>query len=92
MRFRSQLSDIGTFASEFYQSIRPNIAINHCVSTEFIASLSSLGKICWMRLEESVVRFTIIPDQGTQAWATLPIVSMIPRNSNYTAQLHSSYV
>lgn len=27
-----------------------------------------------MRLEESVVRFTIIPDQGTQVWAELPVV------------------
>lgn len=41
---------------------------------EFTASLSSLGKICWMRLEDEVVRFTIIPDQGTQVWAQLPIV------------------
>ncbi|KMU91919.1 hypothetical protein CIHG_09700 [Coccidioides immitis H538.4] len=30
------------------------------------SSLSSLGKICWVRLEEEHVRFTIIPDQGTQ--------------------------
>lgn len=27
-----------------------------------------------MRLEEEVVRFTVIPDQGTQVWAQLPIV------------------
>lgn len=27
-----------------------------------------------MRLEDEVVRFTIIPDQGTQVWAQLPIV------------------
>jgi hypothetical protein len=43
---------------------------------EFTASLSSLGKICWMRLEDGVVRFTIIPDQGTQVWAQLPIVCL----------------
>lgn len=45
-------------------------------STELIGSLSSLGKLCWMRLEESVVRFTIIPDQGTQVWAQLPVVRL----------------
>ncbi|PGH11762.1 hypothetical protein AJ79_04663 [Helicocarpus griseus UAMH5409] len=54
MRFRSQLTNINTFA-------------------KFTASLSSLGKICWVRLEDEVVRFTIIPDQGTQVWAQLPI-------------------
>jgi HUS1 checkpoint protein len=45
---------------------------------EFTASLSSLGKICWMRLEGESVRFTIIPDQGTQVWAQLPIVCFVP--------------
>ncbi|EEP78709.1 NUV101 protein [Uncinocarpus reesii 1704] len=54
MRFRGQLTNIGTF-------------------TKFTASLASLGKICWVRLEEDAVRFTIIPDQGTQVWAQLPI-------------------
>lgn len=42
---------------------------------ELTASLSSLGKVCWMRLEYDVVRFTIIPDQGTQVWAQIPVVS-----------------
>ncbi|PGH12756.1 hypothetical protein AJ80_06580 [Polytolypa hystricis UAMH7299] len=54
MRFKSQLTNISTFA-------------------KFTASLSSLGKICWVRLEDEAVRFTIIPDQGTQVWAQLPI-------------------
>ncbi|KAL1970268.1 hypothetical protein VTN77DRAFT_5428 [Rasamsonia byssochlamydoides] len=65
MRFRSQLSNIGTFA-------------------KFTASLSSLGKICWMRLEDEVVRFTIIPDQGTQVWAQLPIDAIF--DETYTVQ------
>lgn len=30
-----------------------------------------------MRLEDEVVRFTIIPDQGTQVWAQLPIVCLL---------------
>ncbi|EEH33539.2 cell cycle checkpoint protein (Hus1) [Paracoccidioides lutzii Pb01] len=47
--------------------------ININTFAKFTASLSSLGKICWVRLEDEVVRFTIIPDQGTQVWAQLPI-------------------
>ncbi|KAI2012642.1 Checkpoint protein hus1 [Ophidiomyces ophidiicola] len=54
MRFRSQLTNIGTF-------------------TKFTASLSSLGKLCWVQLEKELVRFTVIPDQGSQVWAHLPI-------------------
>jgi hypothetical protein len=27
-----------------------------------------------MRLEYDVVRFTVIPDQGTQVWAQIPVV------------------
>lgn len=45
---------------------------------ELASSLTSLGKICWMRLERETVRFTIIPDQGTQVWAALPTVSLYP--------------
>ncbi|KAL4763574.1 checkpoint protein HUS1 family protein [Aspergillus foveolatus] len=50
--------------------------VNTATFTKLIGSLSSLGKLCWMRLEESVVRFTIIPDQGTQVWAQLPVYSI----------------
>ncbi|KAF7161187.1 hypothetical protein CNMCM6106_008513 [Aspergillus hiratsukae] len=46
--------------------------------TKLTASLSSLGKVCWMRLEDGIVRFTIIPDQGTQVWAQLPVVCTPP--------------
>ncbi|OQE19237.1 hypothetical protein PENFLA_c019G09021 [Penicillium flavigenum] len=41
--------------------------------SKLTASLSSLGKVCWMRLEYEVIRFTIIPDQGTQVWASIPV-------------------
>ena len=36
---------------------------------EFAASLSSLGKVAWVRLDNDHVRFTIIPEKGTQVWA-----------------------
>ncbi|CAG8022902.1 unnamed protein product [Penicillium salamii] len=41
--------------------------------SKLTASLSTLGKVCWMRLEYDVIRFTIIPDQGTQVWASIPV-------------------
>ncbi|KAI4127600.1 MAG: hypothetical protein LQ347_004536, partial [Umbilicaria vellea] len=43
------------------------------IVTKFTASLSSLNKIAWVRLDNDQVRFTIIPDQGTQVWAVLSI-------------------
>ncbi|KAL1955828.1 hypothetical protein VTO42DRAFT_8067 [Malbranchea cinnamomea] len=46
---------------------------NIAVFAKLTASLSSLGKVCWVRLEDEAIRFTIIPDQGTQVWAQLPI-------------------
>jgi hypothetical protein len=36
---------------------------------ELTASLSSLGKVAWVRLDNDNVRFTIIPETGTQVWA-----------------------
>ncbi|KAI9813834.1 MAG: hypothetical protein M1827_003624 [Pycnora praestabilis] len=44
--------------------------------TKFTASLSSLGKVAWVRLDSDQVRFTIIPEQGTQVWAVLSIDSI----------------
>jgi HUS1 checkpoint protein len=41
--------------------------------TKFTASLATLGHIAWLRLDEKDVRFTVIPEQGTQVWAVLTI-------------------
>ncbi|OQE21669.1 hypothetical protein PENSTE_c011G07756 [Penicillium steckii] len=49
--------------------------------SKLTASLSSLGKVCWMRLEYDVVRFTIIPDQGTQVWAQIPVDTIFEENT-----------
>ncbi|KAJ5936125.1 Hus1-like protein [Penicillium verhagenii] len=46
---------------------------NTTVFSKLTASLSSLDKECWMRLEQEVVRFTIIPDSGTQVWSQIPV-------------------
>ncbi|KAI0124132.1 checkpoint protein hus1 [Xylariales sp. AK1849] len=39
--------------------------------SKLTAALSSLEKIVWMRLNDEVVRFTVIPDTGSQVWASL---------------------
>ncbi|KAI9762831.1 MAG: hypothetical protein M4579_000184 [Chaenotheca gracillima] len=51
------------------------------------ASLSSLGKVAWLRLDNEQVRFTIIPEQGTQVWAVLSIDSIF---ESYTIQSAAS--
>ncbi|KJZ71877.1 hypothetical protein HIM_08722 [Hirsutella minnesotensis 3608] len=35
------------------------------------AALSSLEKIAWVRLSDDTARFTVIPDMGSQVWASL---------------------
>jgi len=37
------------------------------------ASLASLGNLAWVRLSRTDVRFTVIPDQGSQVWAVLEL-------------------
>jgi HUS1 checkpoint protein len=41
--------------------------------SKFTASLASLGNIAWLRLDEKDVRFTVIPESGTQVWSVLAI-------------------
>jgi HUS1 checkpoint protein len=43
---------------------------------EFTASLLSLGKVAWVRLDNDQVRFTVMPEKGTQVWAVLAIDSI----------------
>ncbi|KAL4992850.1 checkpoint protein Hus1/Mec3 [Aspergillus falconensis] len=65
--------------------------VNTATLTKLIGSLSSLGKLCWMRLEESVVRFTIIPDKGTQVWAQLPVESIF-EDTDYTLESNTGVI
>lgn len=39
--------------------------------TRFTASLATLGHIAWVRLDSKDLRFTVIPEQGTQVWSVL---------------------
>ncbi|KAE9374221.1 cell cycle checkpoint protein-like protein [Stipitochalara longipes BDJ] len=51
--------------------------------SKLTASLSTLGKVAWVRLDDDAVRFTIIPETGTQVWASLSIESIF---EDYTIQ------
>ncbi|KAJ5757364.1 uncharacterized protein N7511_006058 [Penicillium nucicola] len=66
-------------------------ALVACLTLELTASLSSLGKVCWMRLEHEVIRFTIIPDQGTQVWATIPVGAIFD-DSTYELESNSDAI
>ena len=41
--------------------------------TELVAALNSLEKIAWVRLDDETARFTVIPDTGSQVWASLSV-------------------
>ncbi|KAF2717955.1 Hus1-like protein [Polychaeton citri CBS 116435] len=51
--------------------------------TKFTASLSTLGNIAWLRLDERDVRFTVIPEKGSQVWSVLSIYAIF---ETYTIQ------
>ena len=36
---------------------------------EFTAALASLGPYAWVQFSKDNVRFTVIPEQGSQVWA-----------------------
>ncbi|KAF4973958.1 hypothetical protein FZEAL_9086 [Fusarium zealandicum] len=72
MRFRTELKNIRTFASKSSSvfSFRPCLA-NRESHAELTAALGSLEKIAWLRLSDDTARFTVIPDMGSQVWASL---------------------
>ncbi|KAK3067735.1 Checkpoint protein hus1, partial [Teratosphaeriaceae sp. CCFEE 6253] len=47
------------------------------------ASLSTLGHIAWVRLDSTDIRFTVIPESGTQVWSVLVIDTLF---ENYVCQ------
>lgn len=51
--------------------------------TKFTASLATLGHIAWVRLDSKDIRFTVIPEQGTQVWSVLSIDTIF---ESYTIQ------
>ncbi|KAF2213171.1 hypothetical protein CERZMDRAFT_105890 [Cercospora zeae-maydis SCOH1-5] len=63
---------------------RANIQNVHTFS-KFTASLASLGNIAWLRLDEKDVRFTVIPESGTQVWSVLAIETIFETYSIQSA-------
>ncbi|KAM3423538.1 Checkpoint protein [Cercospora zeina] len=53
--------------------------------SKFTASLASLGNIAWLRLDEKDVRFTVIPESGTQVWSVLAIETIFETYSIQSA-------
>lgn len=51
--------------------------------SKFTASLASIGHIAWVRLDEKDIRFTVIPEQGSQVWSVLSIDTIF---ETYTIQ------
>jgi HUS1 checkpoint protein len=51
--------------------------------------LNSLEKIAWMRLDDETVRFTVIPDTGSQVWAYVPI---FPSSSHFKIKTKPDHV
>jgi HUS1 checkpoint protein len=45
--------------------------VNIHTFTKLTASLNTLDDIAWLRLDDHDVRFTVIPEKGTQVWAVL---------------------
>ncbi|KAJ2898503.1 Hus1-like protein [Zalerion maritima] len=51
--------------------------------SRIVTSISSLEKIAWVRLDDEVARFTVIPDVGSQVWASINMDLIF---SNYIIQ------
>ncbi|KJK82838.1 hypothetical protein H634G_01975 [Metarhizium anisopliae BRIP 53293] len=75
MRFRTELKNIRTFAS---------------MSNQLTAALSSLEKIAWVRLSDETVRFTVIPDMGSQVWASLAMDLIFQGHHIQSAESHNT--
>lgn len=82
MRFKTDLRNIRTFSSMQTPSFPPSPIPHLPVSDssplttpppELVAALNSLEKIAWVRLDDDTVRFTVIPDTGSQVWASLSV-------------------
>lgn len=51
--------------------------------TKFTGSLATLGHIAWLRLDDKDLRFTVIPENGSQLWSVLAIDTLF---ETYTIQ------
>ncbi|KAI8630204.1 checkpoint protein Hus1/Mec3 [Xylariaceae sp. FL1651] len=58
--------------------------------SKLVAALSSLEKIAWVRLDDETVRFTVIPDTGSQVWASLSIDFIFDNWTIQSAEPHNT--
>ncbi|KAB5516935.1 checkpoint protein hus1 [Coniochaeta sp. 2T2.1] len=58
--------------------------------SKLVAALSSLEKICWVRLDDDNVRFTVIPDTGSQVWANLSMDFIFDNYHIQSAELNNT--
>ncbi|KAK3403507.1 Hus1-like protein-domain-containing protein [Sordaria brevicollis] len=77
-RWRDPEAEYATFLTEGRKSSITNPESSDGRHTgisylELVAALNSLEKIAWVRLDDDTVRFTVIPDTGSQVWASLSI-------------------
>jgi len=72
MRFKSSIRNVNTFISALRHSKSVAFALISLV-LELTASLNSLNKIAWIRLDNNQFRCTVIPEQGSQVWAYAPL-------------------
>lgn len=53
--------------------------------TKLTASLATLNDIAWVKLDNNDVRFTVIPDKGSQVWSVLSIETIFETYSIQSA-------
>ncbi|KAK2019617.1 Hus1-like protein [Colletotrichum eremochloae] len=58
--------------------------------SKLTAALNSLEKIAWVRLDDETVRFTVIPDTGSQVWSSLPMDFIFDSYHIQSAEEHNT--
>ncbi|KAH6686208.1 checkpoint protein hus1 [Plectosphaerella plurivora] len=58
--------------------------------SKLTAALNSLEKIAWVRLDDDTARFTVIPDTGSQVWASLSMDFMFENYLIESAEVNNT--
>lgn len=58
--------------------------------SKLVTALSALDKIAWIRFDDETVRFTVIPDTGSQVWASLGIDFIFDSWQLQSAEVHNT--
>lgn len=60
------------------------------IEIEFCTSLASLNQIAWCRLNDEEVRFTALPEKGSQVWSVLKIETIFEAYTIQSAAPHNT--